>query len=153
MKEWLWTTLLLCLYGFLKELRPSEPFITEYLIEPKWVNITLEEVKIYYEKSLTFNIGIVRSFIFQLISKWHIAGVLRCVSSLDIFISGCSRGGVFVDGLVEIQTCHRIWRICIHCNLVSFDLRKRRSFDAGKHFLNDKRYLNLTIIKITLWGI
>ena len=45
MKEWLWTTLLLCLYGFLKELRPSEPFITEYLIEPKWVNITLEEVR------------------------------------------------------------------------------------------------------------
>ena len=69
MKEWLWTTLLLCVYGFLKELRPSEPFITEYLIEPKWVNITLEEVKIYYEKSLTFLIGIVRSFIFQLISK------------------------------------------------------------------------------------
>ena len=69
MKEWLWTTLLLCVYGFLKELRPSEPFITEYLIEPKWVNITLEEVTIYYQKSLTFNIGIVRSFIFQLISK------------------------------------------------------------------------------------
>ena len=70
MKEWLWTTLLLCVYGFLKELRPSEPFITEYLIEPKWVNITLEEVTIYYEKSLTFlNIGIVRYFIFQLISK------------------------------------------------------------------------------------
>ena len=45
MKEWLLTTLLLCLYGFLKELRPSEPFITEYLIEPKWVNITLEEVR------------------------------------------------------------------------------------------------------------
>ena len=69
MKEWLWTTLLLCVYGFLKELRPSEPFITEYLIEPKWVNITLEEVTIYYKKSLAFNIGIVRSFIFQLISK------------------------------------------------------------------------------------
>ena len=69
MKEWLWTTLLLCVYGFLKELRPSEPFITEYLIEPKWVNITLEEVTIYYQKSLTFNIGMVRSFIFQLISK------------------------------------------------------------------------------------
>ena len=48
MKEWMWTTLLLCLYGFLKELRPSEPFITEYLIEPKWVNITLEEVRFTY---------------------------------------------------------------------------------------------------------
>ena len=69
MKEWLWTTLLLCVYGFLKELRPSEPFITEYLIEPKWVNITIEEVTIYYETFYTFNIGAVRCFIFQLISK------------------------------------------------------------------------------------
>ena len=55
MKEWLLTTLLLCLYGFLKELRPSEPFITEYLIEPKWVNITLEEVRaIFTIKGIEF---------------------------------------------------------------------------------------------------
>ena len=45
--SWKWTTLLLCVYGFLKELRPSEPFLTEYLIEPKWVNITLAEA--YYD--------------------------------------------------------------------------------------------------------
>eukprot|EP00095_Tigriopus_kingsejongensis_P007313 maker-scaffold431_size173393-snap-gene-0.28 protein:Tk07313 transcript:maker-scaffold431_size173393-snap-gene-0.28-mRNA-1 annotation:"hypothetical protein DAPPUDRAFT_59074" len=38
---------LLCLYGFLKELRPSEPFLTEYLINPNWTNITLEEA--YYD--------------------------------------------------------------------------------------------------------
>ena len=69
MKEWLWTTLLLCMYGFLKELRPSEPFITEYLIEPKWVNITLEEVTIYDYTFLTFNIRIGRSLICHLISK------------------------------------------------------------------------------------
>jgi thiamine transporter 2/3 len=45
MSPWASTTLLLCIYGFLKELRPSEPFLTEYLIDTKWVNITLEEVK------------------------------------------------------------------------------------------------------------
>ena len=45
MKPWISTTGLLCLYGFLKELRPSEPFLTEYLIGPQWVNITLEEVR------------------------------------------------------------------------------------------------------------
>ena len=55
MQEWLWTTLLLCLYGFLKELRPSEPFITEYLIEPKWVNITLEEVSDTFVDLLWYN--------------------------------------------------------------------------------------------------
>jgi thiamine transporter 2/3 len=46
MTPWATTTLILCLYGFLKELRPSEPFLTEYLIDTKWVNITLEEVNI-----------------------------------------------------------------------------------------------------------
>jgi thiamine transporter 2/3 len=45
MSPWASTTLLLCIYGFLKELRPSEPFLTEYLIDAKWVNITLEQVK------------------------------------------------------------------------------------------------------------
>ena len=42
--EWRIVTGLLCLYGFLKELRPSEPFLTEYLINPGWSpNITLEQ--------------------------------------------------------------------------------------------------------------
>ena len=44
MEPWATTTLILCLYGFLKELRPAEPFLTEYLIDSRWVNITLEEV-------------------------------------------------------------------------------------------------------------
>ena len=42
--DWRLVTGLLCLYGFLKELRPSEPFLTEYLINPEWSpNITLEQ--------------------------------------------------------------------------------------------------------------
>ena len=42
--DWRLVTGLLCLYGFLKELRPSEPFLTEYLISPEWSpNITLEQ--------------------------------------------------------------------------------------------------------------
>ncbi len=32
MEEWWQTTLLLCAYGFFKEVRPSEPFLTEYLL-------------------------------------------------------------------------------------------------------------------------
>jgi len=42
--SWSGVTFLLCLYGFLKELRPSEPFLTEYLIDKNYVNITLQEV-------------------------------------------------------------------------------------------------------------
>ena len=45
--NWVYITSLLCLYGFLKELRPSEPFLTEYLINPSWANVTLAEA--YYD--------------------------------------------------------------------------------------------------------
>ena len=45
--SWRSITSVLCLYGFLKELRPSEPFLTEYLVG--WTNVTLEEAygKVY----------------------------------------------------------------------------------------------------------
>ena len=33
--SWVLTAALLCLFGFLKELRPSEPFLTEYLIDSR----------------------------------------------------------------------------------------------------------------------
>lgn len=43
MNEWYKISILLCVFGFLKEIRPSEPFIYEYLIGPWWNN-TKEEV-------------------------------------------------------------------------------------------------------------
>lgn len=43
METWLKVSLLLCIFGFLKEFRPSEPFIYEYLIGP-WRNITDQQV-------------------------------------------------------------------------------------------------------------
>ncbi|KAF2896485.1 hypothetical protein ILUMI_09688 [Ignelater luminosus] len=43
MNEWLRISILLCIFGFLKEIRPSEPFIYEYLTGPWW-NISAEEV-------------------------------------------------------------------------------------------------------------
>ncbi|CAL4187848.1 unnamed protein product, partial [Meganyctiphanes norvegica] len=46
METWLWTTLLLCSYGFFKELRPSEPFLTEYLLGPQQ---NLTETQVYYD--------------------------------------------------------------------------------------------------------
>ena len=36
--------LLLCLYGLFKEFRPSEPFLTEYLIDPRWVNLSKNDL-------------------------------------------------------------------------------------------------------------
>lgn len=43
METWLKVSLLLSVFGFLKEFRPSEPFIYEFLIGP-WRNITEQQV-------------------------------------------------------------------------------------------------------------
>ena len=44
MREWLKVSLMLCTFGFFREMRPSEPFVTEFLsgewrdIEPEQLN-------------------------------------------------------------------------------------------------------------------
>nr|CAD7570796.1 unnamed protein product [Timema californicum] len=43
MKLWVKTSMLLCLFGFLKEFRPSEPYLIQYLTGP-WLNFTEEKV-------------------------------------------------------------------------------------------------------------
>ncbi|KAF4521486.1 hypothetical protein B566_EDAN001783 [Ephemera danica] len=43
MEEWLRLSLLLCTFGFFKEIRPSEPYVTHYLVGP-WKNLTEEQV-------------------------------------------------------------------------------------------------------------
>ena len=44
MEDWKRTTLLLCIYGFFKEIRPSEPFLTEYLVGNS-TGLTSDEVR------------------------------------------------------------------------------------------------------------
>lgn len=44
MKEWLSISIVLCIFGFLKEIRPSEPFVYEFLIDKRWRNITNDQV-------------------------------------------------------------------------------------------------------------
>ena len=48
-KNYLITSILLCSYGFFKELRPSEPYLNEYLTGEKYKNITESDVydKVY----------------------------------------------------------------------------------------------------------
>ncbi|XP_034112713.1 thiamine transporter 1 [Drosophila albomicans] len=43
MKEWLKISCLLCVFGFVREIRPSEPYVTEYLLGP-WRNITEDQL-------------------------------------------------------------------------------------------------------------
>lgn len=44
MQEWLRISILLCSFGFLKEVRPSEPFLTNYLLGDQNFNVTEEDV-------------------------------------------------------------------------------------------------------------
>ncbi|KAG4080336.1 hypothetical protein HA402_010828 [Bradysia odoriphaga] len=46
MLSWIKISLMLCFFGFLREIRPSEPFVTDYMIHP-WRNITSEMVNRY----------------------------------------------------------------------------------------------------------
>lgn len=44
MKEYIKVSLVLCLFGFLREFRPSESFVTNFLTSPEWRNVTEEEL-------------------------------------------------------------------------------------------------------------
>lgn len=52
--DWFKISLLLCFFGFLKEMRPSENFVIDYLTHP-WRNITAEEVNKYLYPINTFS--------------------------------------------------------------------------------------------------
>lgn len=43
MNDWLKISFLVCVFGVLKEFRPSEPFIYEFMIGP-WNNLTEEQI-------------------------------------------------------------------------------------------------------------
>lgn len=83
MEKWLGTCILLCAIGLLKELRPSEPFITEYLTGP-WKNLTIDQVSSlpnYNASLLCINM-----------CYFLIKGSTRCVSCMDLLIPGDSAG-------------------------------------------------------------
>ena len=44
LEDWRLKTFLLCSYGFLKEIRPSEPYLTEYLVG-NHTGVTEDQVK------------------------------------------------------------------------------------------------------------
>lgn len=58
MQPWLKVSLLLCVFGFFRELRPSEPFVTEFLsgewrdIEPEQLNRDVYPIGTYSHLAL-----------------------------------------------------------------------------------------------------
>ncbi|XP_017092065.2 thiamine transporter 1 [Drosophila bipectinata] len=70
MREWLKISCLLCVFGCVREIRPSEPYVTEYLLGP-WRNIT--------ENQLTHDVYPVGtySYLVQLVFVFLITDFLR----------------------------------------------------------------------------
>jgi thiamine transporter 2/3 len=52
MEIWLKLSILLCVFGFVKEFRPSEPFITPYLTG-EWKNFTDQVIFGWHASSVT----------------------------------------------------------------------------------------------------
>ena len=77
MESWAWTCVILCLFGFFKDFKPSEPFLTQYLISPQWVNITLSEAYTSVYPIWTYSYLAVLVFVFILTGKyfpWKLLG-------------------------------------------------------------------------------
>ena len=51
LEDWRLKTFLLCSYGFLKEIRPSEPFLTEYLVS-NHTGVTEDEVQTILDENI-----------------------------------------------------------------------------------------------------
>lgn len=52
-KHWIFATVMLCCYGFFKEFKPSEPFLTPYLTSSDTKNFTKDEVQLWHIKLST----------------------------------------------------------------------------------------------------
>lgn len=69
LENWVKVSLLLCIFGFFRELRPSEPFAVEYFITHR--NLTIDEVTQYLFPMGTY------SYMIQLIIIFLITDALR----------------------------------------------------------------------------
>lgn len=49
MQGYVKVSLILCFYGFLREMRPNEPFVTEFLSDPRWRDLNSTDLnrKVY----------------------------------------------------------------------------------------------------------
>lgn len=67
--NWMKVSLLLCVFGFFRELRPSEPFSTEFFIGYR--NLTTDDIT-----QILYPLG-TYSYMFQLIIVFLVTDILR----------------------------------------------------------------------------
>lgn len=109
MEQYLKISLVLCVFGFIKEIRPSEPFIFEFLSGP-WRNVTEDQVM-----QEVYPVG-TYSYLIQVLVIFFITDLCRYKPL--IIVLGCA--GIIVYGmllwtytLLELQigqviVCHHI---------------------------------------------
>lgn len=73
MKEWIKISLMLCSFGFFREMRPNEPFVIEFLSNGVWRNITSEQINREIYPFGTY------SYLIQLCVVFLITDILRFV--------------------------------------------------------------------------
>ena len=95
---------LLCCYGFFKEFRPSEPFLTEYLIDPRWGDITKNDlystvypVYTYATFALVFPVFVLTDFV-----KYKPVIVLEGVAYIATWILLLWGNGVTAMQMMEL---------------------------------------------------
>ncbi|KAL4707642.1 hypothetical protein ACJJTC_006992 [Scirpophaga incertulas] len=86
MQNWLRITLLLCLFGLLREIRPSEPFVTEFLLG-EWRNITEEQLNrdIYPVGTYSYLSQLVVVFLFTDFLRFKPVIILSGLSGIAVY--------------------------------------------------------------------
>ncbi|XP_066255009.1 thiamine transporter 1-like [Euwallacea similis] len=116
-ESWLTVSLPLCVFGFLKELRPSEPFIYEFLVGPEWRNLTEDQVN-----QQVYPVG-TYSYLGLLILVFLITDICR-YKPLIVFsgISGIVVWGMllYTTSLLELQILEGFYGAFAACEVAYF---------------------------------
>ncbi|XP_075152502.1 thiamine transporter 1 [Haematobia irritans] len=86
MQAWLRISLLLCTFGFFREMRPSEPFVVEYLTGPDR-NVTNEELyrQVYPFGTYSHLIQLVIIFLITDILRYKLIIIVSALSGITLF--------------------------------------------------------------------
>lgn len=104
--NWLKVSLLLCVFGFFRELRPSEPYSTEFFIAYR--NLTTDDIT-----QILYPLG-TYSYMFQLILVFLVTDILRWVVMIryySVFFLLISYLICFFVLLHQLQASHHIFGV------------------------------------------
>ncbi|CAH0722896.1 unnamed protein product, partial [Brenthis ino] len=86
MQDWIKITLVLCLFGTLREIRPSEPFVTEFLLG-RWRNITEDQLnrEVYPVGTYSYLVLLVIVFLITDFLRFKPVIILSGLSGISVY--------------------------------------------------------------------